>query len=482
VAKFGIIKCQENSVDTGFIDWVTQDKSKLFVWQTTCNEILAVVRNRRFILTKIYRVVVIFGGLCTLRAADEQQLALALRAQTDFERVQQTSGLALPDATRCEQSEAAWLTVAPPADLSLAHFRKGYCALAMAVITHRSDDFRKAADEFEQAVKAWPEHTVKPGKNRVPEPTPVSLRLLAPIARLQAASLAPGGAAADAAELDRARGEISAARDRPACSAAVLPVAACDALLNTGRLWLGWMALHEDDLDRAAREFSGLTEFGWPQWTAGRRAFHDRQYAEAAMQYGQAVEIWNRPVVPTSPLAVLLAPSPDRAQALTDWGGAQLLSGNTAAAVSTLDAAVKASANPARPLFLRARAEELAGRQEPALADYSLASRTALAHAEDLASGEAHLYRGILLYRRKDFEHAENEFASALNFDIPASMRPDAIAWRYMATVAEGGCTSSRAPLEQSLAEVSPYFPKSEARTLAATCPLTGSAISAGAI
>ena len=77
---------------------------------------------------------------------------------------------------------------------------------------------------------------------------------------------------------------------------------------------------------------------------------------------------------------------------------------------------------------------------------------------------------------------AENEFASALNFDIPASLRPDAIAWRYMATVAEGGCASSRAPLEQSLAEVSPYFPKSEARTLAATCPLTGSAVSAGAI
>ena len=274
-----------------------------------------------------------------MHAADEQQLALAQRAQTDFERVQQTAGLALPDTTRCEQSEAAWLTIAPPADRSPAHFRKGYCTLAMAVITHRSDDFQKAAGEFEEALKDWPEHTLKTGKNRAPEPAPLSLRLLAPIARLQAASFGPGGAGADSAALDRERREISTAIERPLCAGALLPVPACGALLNTGRLWLGWMALREDDLDRAAREFSGLTEFGWPQWTAGQRAFHNREYAEAARQYGQAVEIWNRPQDLTA-LAGLLAPRPDRAQALTEWGGAQLLSGDTAGAIPTLDAAV----------------------------------------------------------------------------------------------------------------------------------------------
>lgn len=459
-----------------------RDKSGFCVWQSTCNEILAVMRRRRFILTKIYSLALILGGLSALRAADEQLLALGQRAQSDFDRVQQSAGLALPDATRCEQSEAAWLTVAPPADLSLAHFHNGYCALAMAIITRRPDDFRKSADEFEEALKAWPEHTLKAGKNRVPDPLPSSFRLLAPIARLQGAIFAAGAARVDAAEINRARGEISGALERPVCSAAVLPVPTCNALVNTGHLWLGWMALQQDDLDRAAHEFSGLTEFGWPQWTAGKRAFHDRQYAEAAKEYGQAVEIWNRPQDLAAPLVSLLAPRPDRAQALTEWGGAQLLIGATAAAISTLDSAVKMSPNPARPLFFRARAEELAGRSEPALADYSLASRTALAHAEDLASGEAHLYRGIFLYRRKDFEHAENEFASALNFEIPAGLRPDAIAWRHMAAVAEGGCGSSRQPLEESLTEVSPYFPKSEARALASTCPLTGSAVSADAI
>lgn len=440
-----------------------------------------VLGHNRVVLTKIYSGLLLLGSLGVLRAADEQQLALAQRAQSDFDRVEQATGPALPDATRCEQSEAAWLTVAPATDLSPIHFRKGYCTLATAVITHRSEDFRKAANEFEEALKAWPEHALKAGKNHAGEPAPVSLRLLAPIARLQVAAHGADGAGADGAALDQARREIAVTLDRPVCSEVLLPLAGCMALLNTGRLWLGWMALQQDDLEHAARELSGLTESGWPQWTAGKRAFRDRQYGEAAKRYGEAAEIWGGPQDGAS-LAARLGPGPDRAQALTDRGGAQLLSGDPAGAITTLDKAVKTSANPARSLFLRARAEELAGRSETALADYSLASRTALAHAEDLASGEAHLYRGILLYRRKDFAHAENEFASALNFDIRANLRPDAIAWRHMAAVAEGACATSREQLEQSLASVSPYFPKSEARALASTCPLTGPAVSAGAL
>ena len=441
---------------------------------------LVVVRNHYFVLTKIYGCLLILGGLSALRAADELQLALAQRAQTDFDRVERAPGPALPDATRCEQSEAAWLTVAPPTDLAPVHFRKGYCELAAAVITHRADDFLKAAGEFDDAMKAWPEHAVKAVRNRPPQPMPASLRLLAPIARLEAA-LVTDATRPDASLLKQAAGDISAALDHPICSAELEPMSACNSLLDTGRLWLGWMSLRDDDLDRAAREVSGLTESGWPQWTAGKRAFHDRQYGDAAAQFRQAVGIFDRPQDAAS-LAARLAPPPDRAQALTEWGGAQLLSGDPPAAIATLDAAIKIAPNPARALFLRARAEELAGRTEPAQADYSLASRTALAHTQDLASGEAHLYRGILLYRRKDFAHAENEFASALNFDISAALRPDAIAWRHMAAVAEGACAASRATLEQSLADVSPYFPKNEARALASTCPLTDAKVSSSAI
>jgi single-stranded DNA-binding protein len=164
-----------------------------------------------------------------------------------------------------------------------------------------------------------------------------------------------------------------------------------------------------------------------------------------------------------------LAPPADLPQALTDLGGAQLLSGDLAAAVSTLNTALEAGPD-ARAFYYRARARELAGQTEASLADYNLAGRAAFASAQELSSGEAHLYRGILLYRRKDFIRAEDEFSSALNLDIPEALRPDASAWRHLSAVAAGFCASSRESLARSLSAVSPFFPKDEARTLAAGC------------
>ena len=435
-------------------------------------------------LRKSICYLVLLGGFYALRAADEQQLALALRAHTDFDRVQQAPLPDLPDTTRCEQSQAAWLPVATPADLAQAHFQKGYCALAEATITRSPAEFVNAAGEFDESAKAWPARAFRPGRNRTPEPAPSPLRLLAPIARLEAAVLSAGNEDphADAAELEHARAAIVPALDHPVCANELMPVPACLSLLDTSRLWLGWIALQHDDLYEAADELSTLPDSGWAHYASGKHAFHDHQFAEAAAQFARAMEVWTRAQSDSSAsLAARLSPQPDRAKALEDWGGAQLLAGDLAPAISTLDSAIKTAPNPARALFLRARAEELAGRMEPAMADYNMAARTALAHAQDLASGEAHLYRGILLYRRKDFEHAENEFASALNFEIPNELKPDAIAWRHMATVAGGAC-GSRAMLEDSLGAVSPYFPKDEARAVAASCPLTSATVTKAAI
>jgi tetratricopeptide (TPR) repeat protein len=430
------------------------------------------------VITKIYAFSFFLAACGALRAADEQLLALSLRAQTDFDRVQAAAGPELPDATRCEQSQAALLSVASPADLTQTHFRKGYCTLAAALVTRHRDDFLQAAGEFEEALKAWPEHTARAPKNHPVEPLSSGLRVLAPIARMEDASGHP-----DAAALARDRTEIASALEQPVCPASFMPVPTCDSLLNTGKLWLGWIALQQDDLYQAARDLSTLPDSAWAHYAAGKTAFHDRQYAQAAAEFGKAVDLWKQAQQDAAaPLAARLAPRPDLPEALADWGGAQFLTGNTSAAISTLDAAVRTAPDPARALFLRARAEEQAGRLDPALADYSLASRTALAHAQDLASGEAHLYRGILLYRRKEFAQAENEFASALNFDIPKALRPDAIAWRHMAAVRQGGCAASRSALEDSLATVSPYFPKDEARAVASSCPLTGSAVSRPAV
>src|SRR5579872_989622 len=228
---------------------------------------MSVRKNGHPVITRIYVFMFLLGVCGMLRAADEQLLALSMRAESDFDRVQAAVGPQLPEATRCEQSEAALLPVAPPPDLAQTHFRKGYCTLAVALITRHSDDFLQAASEFEEAVKAWPEHTSRTPKNRPVEPLSSDVRLLAPIARLEAA------AHPDAASLVRERHEISAALDKPVCAATFMPAAACDSLLATGRLWLGWIALQQDDLYQAAHVLSPLPDAAWTRYAAAQRAF-----------------------------------------------------------------------------------------------------------------------------------------------------------------------------------------------------------------
>jgi len=248
-----------------------------------------------------------------------------------------------------------------------------------------------------------------------------------------------------------------------------MPAVACQRVFAIGREWRGWLALRHGDLDAAGRDFAGAG--AWSAWVAGRHAFGAGRYADAAADYRKAVDAWDatRRADPR-PLLDHIAPPADLGEAEADLGGAQLLAGDAAGAIATLDAAVKQAPNDARALYLRARAKEAAARTDAAMADYSLASRTAFANARELASGEGHLYRGILLYRRHEYDQAEDEFASALNFEIPDGLRGDAGAWRRLAAVAGGSCGASRDYLERSLAGVTPYFPKAEARTAIAAC------------
>ena len=191
-------------------------------------------------------------------------------------------------------------------------------------------------------------------------------------------------------------------------------------------------------------------------------------------QYAAAIEQWKRVWQGDGPtLWQALGPRPRIPIALADLGAARMLAGDLPGAITTLDASLQADPKNSHALFLRARAKELAGRKDDALADYNLASRTAFAEARDLASGDAHLYRGILLFRRQDFVAAEQEFANSLNFDMTESLRPDARAWRQYAAVAQGSCGAARDSLTQALAAVSPYFPREEARAAAAACTTT---------
>jgi tetratricopeptide (TPR) repeat protein len=404
-----------------------------------------------------------FFAASALFAADEQQLALALKAQTDFDRVFLSAAPQLRDTNLCVQTQASMLPVAPAEELPLVHFRKGWCTLAGASITREAGAFQQAASEFDQAAAAWGGRNMALAKKRPAEPLPSMFPVLAAVARLNAG----------AAEVK----DLAPAVTAHACPVSAVPVERCEAVLQLGKEWLGWLDLKRDDLDAAAREFPQAAT-AWTNWVAGKQAFRDRKYTEAATAYRRAVEAWDAQSHTTNPpLLERLAPRIDLSSANAELGGAQLLAGDAAGAIVTLNQAIRQDTANARALFLRARAKDVAGQTEAAIADYNLAARNALAKAGDQGSGDAHVYRGISLYRRKEYEKAEDEFTNALNFEIEPAVRADAVAWRRLAAVASGSCESGRKYLEEALPKASPFFPRDEARTLIAACTATTTAV-----
>jgi tetratricopeptide (TPR) repeat protein len=410
----------------------------------------------------MHRCVLIFVGASLLAGADDPKLALALKAQSEFDRVSLAATPDLRDTMSCIQTQASLLAVALPEERSLVLYHKGYCTLASALITQNPTEFTGAAADFDKAIESWPARVQHADKKKPPEPITSALYVLSAVANLKAGW--------DEAALDKAQAQLASAVESSSCASNIMPQASCADILKVGKQWLGWMALRHSFLDDAAHYFIDSTGTGWPEWVSGLKEFQARRYSEAASDYGRAISLAKRE---DTSFAGRLAPRHDRPSELTELGGAQLLAGNTSAAIAVLDEAVKANPANARALFFRARAKELGKQQEAALADYNLASRTAFANAKDLASGEAHLYRGIMLYRRKDYSHAEDEFASALNFDIAADLHNDAAAWRHLAAVAGGSCAAARQQLARSLTAVSPFFPRDEAQVLMSSCPGT---------
>src|SRR5205823_14036286 len=130
------------------------------------------------------------------------------------------------------------------------------------------------ASEFDKSLESWAALASDPKNKKPPEPVPSGLRSLAQIARLQA------GATGTA--LDRARKELFAAAANPNCTSTLMTVAFCQASVEMGRRWMGWMALQRDDLVEAERDFAAAVGTGWREWVAGRKAFSYGRYAEAA--------------------------------------------------------------------------------------------------------------------------------------------------------------------------------------------------------
>ena len=385
-------------------------------------------------------------------AVDDNALALALRSQSDFDRVELSAAPTLPETLACVQSQAMVLPVTRPAELSLIYYRKGYCELMEGTITKKQGDYREAARDFGKAQETWGDR-VKRGVT--PPAVSSGLRVLADAALL----LANGNTD------PRVTKDLEGAVSRPECAASDMPVSRCQELAEIGKLWLGWIAGREGRLADAAHWFEGAGETGWAEWMEGRQRMESREFARAVAAFGVAAKkfAWER-----SGLVSAIGPRTDVGDALFRLGMAEYEVKDYGAAIASFDRAVKAHPENARAFFLLGRAKEMTGQN--GVADFDLASRTAFANVNAPgASGQAHLYKGVALYRRKDYPRAEQEFASALNFDAGAAQE-DAAAWRHLAGVAGGSCGPSAALLAQSLGQASDYFPREEAESLLHGC------------
>ena len=404
--------------------------------------------------TEVYKLFLFSLLAAGAWGADQTVLTLTIRAQTDFDRVEGEAFPNVEDTTRCAQSQAQLLPLVRPAEVPLVRFRKGYCEILDARFSGNRGEYRQAAQDFAQAMAAWPAQGLA-------APMSSGLEVLSAIARLEAG-----------AEPDEVKPGLADAQARAACPAGVMSERLCGDLLRTGRLWQGWIALQQGDLSGAAAVFAQFPGFAWAAWTAGRQAEAAHRYPEAVESLAKAVEAWGLDQrYPKPGLERILGPRPDVAEATAELGAAQYLAGQFQAAIGTLDAAIKARPDDGRSLFLRGLAREALGESAAALTDYQQASRAAFANPDrPFATGRAHFYRGVWYYRRGAFSQAEDEFSSALNADPGPDLRPDVAAWRQLAAVAGGSCGAAAAELRSAIPSTTARFPRQDAERRLAAC------------
>ncbi len=403
----------------------------------------------------------VLGLLLLPLSADDRKLPLEMAARADFERVVTESAPNLASSTTCLESQAMLLSVATPEETPIIVFQKAYCALARAIVTNDRPALSHAAESFDDAIA---DSQASASKQKSPVTVSSTWRVLAAVARLVAG-----------APLDSQEQSLTGAVDASDCQTNVAGAEFCRAVHELGSAWLGRMALEKGNRSEAARRFAVANSAAWTKWVAGAEAFRLANYSEAASDDAYAVQAWRR--VQQDPMLQRLYPRPESSAMLTEWAGAELASGNDAGALPILEDALKADPSNPRALFLRGLTKERSGRGDP-LEDYDRAGRAAFAkEGSDAGIAEAHFYRGVLLYRRKEFVRAENEFSSALNADEATPWHADARAWRGLAAVAGGSCGASREYLQRSLSSVSPYFPKQEALAAFAACPATAASL-----
>ncbi|MGH9722306.1 MAG: tetratricopeptide repeat protein [Bryobacteraceae bacterium] len=401
----------------------------------------------------------IIAGVLSLAAALGEQLPnpAAVKAKQDFDKVDQAPLPSAADANACIASHAQLLAAIRQESRYLVHYRKGYCELFEAVVSGNTSGYEAANKDFTAAIATWP------AKGR--EPIPPGLSVLPAIARLKQ------GRADAYPEVTR---DLEAAVSRSFCpQTAVMSESFCRSLLNTGRVWLAWLAYQKNNVEEAARVLEPLAGYPWATWMSGRQLLRQGRPIEAIVQLQQALQAWTAAArSPRPEVTTLLGPRPDMGDGYYRLGSAELELKRYEAAVASFDAAIKANPALSHALYLRARAKEGLEHWTPASGDYQSAAQTARANDDaSWAIGDAHFRRGMLLHRLKEYSHAQSEFAQAMGAKLTEASQGDLTAWRMLSAVAGGACQSALL-LESSSAGTSATFPRLEAQALAVDCRL----------
>lgn len=405
------------------------------------------------------------GGWLALLAAAvglSDSRSLALKAKADFEKVESSPSPVLKDAVSCMESQAEALSTTRPRDLHATHYRRGYCALIAGAASGDRANYGQAALEFKESLASWPEK----------QPAPSGVRVLYAISRLERGQNADGIRDED---LRQAAQDLQTAATKPTCpGTSVMPSSLCQKLVNSAKLWLGWIAYRDGNLSEATRIFQSFPQSTWNVWISGRQAFAEQRWAESANLLVTALQAWSQPQESSSAgISGIVDPVPDPARAHYDVGAAYFLAKDYERAISSLDESVKINAGNPDAIFLRGRARELLGQREAALADYELASQTVVSGPDaQSGNGQNHFYKGVFLFRRNEFDRAESEFAGALNAGSAGVSKADIVAWRNLAAVAGGACQASASLLTNAAQSASDFFPRSEAEQALLGCRL----------
>jgi len=396
-------------------------------------------------------------GLCvTLGSvgAWSQTESPAQRAKAAFDKVDSARLPALQDTMQCMQAHAALLPLVRPEERYLVHYRRGYCALFGAAVSRDANDYQEAAREFTLAWERWPARV---------QPVSSGLLALVGIARMGTAA---GQIPAEAVKV------LETAVQQGDCSnEALMQSSFCRELVDVARLWLGWVAYRSERTADAARLLGPVPGSTWNLWLAGRQAWAERRWRDGIALMEKAAENWRAAAESPAPSTLqLLGPKPDLARVYYEIGVARYRLEDYSGAVSSLNAALEMDPTNSYALFLRARAKDLQG-QPDAVTDYARAAETAdRTRDSSWAVGQAHYYRGLLLYRGKQFREAESAFRAAPKAGLGEIARAQVSAWQNLAAVAGGNCANAAELLEVSGQLAEGGFPVAEAQAVALGC------------